>query len=100
MLNEKKGEPAEKRDFQTSNRVRRVQSTNQPGQGIIDNNCGNDCQDISANAMSTLDIGHCAGVKVEPLLAKDCVPAPTNKLMHDNQGPNSEVIDLVGHLRQ
>ena len=67
---------------------------------IIDNNRRNNRQKVSAYAVSALDIGHCAGVKVEPLLAKDCVPAPPNELMHDNQNPNGEMIDLVGHLRQ
>jgi hypothetical protein len=50
--------------------------------------------------VSALDIGHGAGVKVEPFLAEDGVPAPTDELVHNNQNPNGEMIDLVGHSRQ
>ena len=50
--------------------------------------------------MGALDIGHCAGVKVEPFFAEDGVPAPADDLVHNNQHPNGEMIDLVGHSRQ
>jgi hypothetical protein len=97
VFDEKKGEPAQQRDFQTGNCVRGIHASDQPGQCIIDNNRRNNRQKVSAYAVSALDIGHCAGVKVEPLLAKNCVPTPTNELVHDNQNPNGEMIDLVVH---
>jgi hypothetical protein len=100
VLDEKKGEPAKHRDFQTGNRAGGIEASDQPRQCIINNDRRNNRQKVSAYAVSAFDIGHCAGVKVKPPLAKDCVPAPTNELMHDNQDPNGEMIDPVGHSRQ
>ena len=100
VFDEKKGKPTEERDFQTGNCVRGIHATDEPGQRIINNDRRSNRHNVRAYAVSTLDIGHGAGVKVEPLLAKDCVPAPPNELVHNNQNPNSEMIDLVGHSRQ
>ena len=86
--------------FKPAIAVRGIHASDQPCQRIIDNNRRNNRQNVSAYAVSALDIGHGAGVKVEPLLAKDGVPAPTDELVHNNQNPNSEMIDLVGHSRQ
>ncbi len=47
--------------------------------------------------MRALDVGHCPGVKVEPLLAEDGVPAPADKLVNHYQGPNREMIDFGVH---
>ena len=35
--------------------------------------------------------------KIQPFLAKDCVPAPADELIHDDQDPNCEMIDLRVH---
>ena len=78
VFDEKKCEPTEECDFQTGNCIRRIHASDQPRQCIIDNNRRNKRQNLSAYAVGALDISHCAGVKVEPLLTKNGVPAPTN----------------------
>ena len=95
MLDEKKCEPAKQRDLQTGNGRRRIQSGDQPSQRIIDNYRSNNCQDISANAVCPLDVSHRAGVKIEPFLPKDGVPAPADELVYNNQDPNGEMINVV-----
>src|SRR5438876_5067608 len=47
--------------------------------------------------MRALDVGHRPGVKIEPLLAKDRIPSPADKLVNDNQDPNCEMIDFGVH---
>jgi len=47
--------------------------------------------------MRPLDVGHRPGVKIEPLLAEDGVPAPADKLVDHYQGPNREMVDFRVH---
>jgi len=47
--------------------------------------------------MRALDVGHRPGVKVEPLLTEDGVPAPADKLVDHYQGPNREMVDFRVH---
>src|SRR6266545_3667682 len=47
--------------------------------------------------MRALDVGHCPGVQIEPLLAKDGVPSPADKLVDHYQGPNREMVDFRVH---
>jgi hypothetical protein len=46
-----------------------------------------------------LDVGHCSGMKIQPLLAKDRVPAPADEEIDHHQNPNREMIDLRVHNR-
>src|SRR5206468_9627766 len=47
--------------------------------------------------MRALDVGHGAGVQIEPFLAEDGVPAPADELMYNDQEPNCEMIDFRVH---
>lgn len=97
VLDEKKREPANHRDLQSSDCIRRIEASDQPSQGIIHNDRGNDCEEVSANAMRALDIRHRSGVQIKPLFAEHGVPAPADNLMNNNQDPNCEMIDLSVH---
>jgi hypothetical protein len=44
-----------------------------------------------------LDVGHGSGVKIQPLLTKDRVPAPADQEINNNKNPNREMIGLVVH---
>jgi hypothetical protein len=45
------------------------------------------------------DVGHGFGVKIQPDVAEDELPAPADELMDDNENPNREMIDLSAHDR-
>ncbi len=47
--------------------------------------------------MSALDVGHRPGVQIEPLLAKNGVPSPADKLVNHDKDPNCEMIDFAVH---
>ena len=47
--------------------------------------------------MGALDVGHRAGVQIEPLLAENRVPTPANEKIDNDQNPNREMIDLRVH---
>jgi hypothetical protein len=36
-------------------------------------------------------------MQVQPFLAKDGVPSPSDELVNDNQDPHRQMINLVGH---
>ena len=97
VFDEKKGKPTEERYFQTGNCVRGIHASDEPGQGIINNDRRNNRQKVSAYAVITLDIGHCASVKIEPLLTKDGVPSPADKLVNHDKDPNCDMIDFGVH---
>jgi len=97
MFNKQKREPAKQRDFQTGDCIRRVQPHDQPRQRVVDDNCREDCKHVGADVMRALDIGHRSGVQIEPFLAEDGVPSPADELVHQDQDPNGDVIDLRVH---
>ena len=47
--------------------------------------------------MRVFDVSHRARMKIQPFLAKNCVPAPTDQKIHNDQNPNGEMIDLRVH---
>ena len=47
--------------------------------------------------MRPLDVGHRPGVKIQPLLAKNGVPAPADEEINHYKNPDGEMIDLVVH---
>jgi hypothetical protein len=47
--------------------------------------------------MSALDVGHGAGMQIEPFLAKDRVPSPSDELVNHDEDPNCGLIDLGVH---
>jgi len=47
--------------------------------------------------MRALDVGHRSSMEIEPLLAKDAVPAPANQLVDHNKDPDGKMIYLRVH---
>ena len=47
--------------------------------------------------MYVFDVSHRARMKIQPFLAKNCVPAPANQKVDNDQDPDGEVIDLRFH---
>jgi len=47
--------------------------------------------------MRVFDVSHRARMKIQPFLAKNCVPTPTDQKIHNDQNPNGEMIDLRVH---
>ncbi len=97
VFNEQEGEPADERDLQTCNGARRIEPANQPCQRIVDDDRRNKCEQIGGDIVCPLDVGHRSGVKIQPLLAKDRVPAPADEEINHDENPDGEVIDSVAH---
>ncbi len=47
--------------------------------------------------MRPLDVGRGLGVKIQPGVTEDRVPAPANEKIHYDKNPNGEVIDFRVH---
>jgi len=47
--------------------------------------------------MRVFDVGHRARMKIQPFLAKNCVPTPANQKINDDEDPNGEMIDFRVH---
>jgi hypothetical protein len=47
--------------------------------------------------MRLLDIGHGAGVVIQPCLAEECVPAESDEKMDDDKHPDSKMMDFMAH---
>ena len=47
--------------------------------------------------MRVFDVGHRARMRIQPFLAKNCVPTPANQKINDDEDPNGEMIDFRVH---
>jgi hypothetical protein len=97
MLDKKKREPADECDLQTGGCIGRIEARDEPGQCIIDDDCGEDCKEVGADIMRPVDVRHRPGMKIEPFFAEDCVPAVADELMNNDENPDSEMMDLAVH---
>ena len=77
----------------------RVQPADQPGQRVIDNDRREDGERVSPEIMRPLDVGGLLGMKVQPGLAEQGIPAKTNELMNHDQDPNCKVMNARLHNR-
>ena len=97
VFNEQEREPADECDFQTSDCVRGIDPGDQPRQRVIDKNSRNKSDHVGGEIMRPLDVGHRPGVKIQPLLAKNGVPAPADEEINHHKDPDGKMIDLVVH---
>ena len=97
VFHEHKREPARERDLQTAEGTCRVEPRDQHRQSVNDDDRCDEREHIRANIMGALDVGHRAGVQIEPLLAENRVPSPANEKIDNDQNPNREMIDLRVH---
>ncbi len=91
----KEGEPADERDLQSGQGMRDVQLHEQPGQGVIDQDGGDDADEIRKDVMRLLDVRHGAGVEVQPSFAKERIPAEPDGEMDKGKDADGEMMDSV-----
>jgi hypothetical protein len=97
IFDKQEPEPTDQRDLQSSKRTRRIEASDQPRERVINDDGGDDCQHVRTDVMRALDISHCSSMQIEPPIAKDRVPCPADDLMHNDQNPDREMIDLRFH---
>jgi len=92
-----KGEPARERDFQTAPDACRIDPRNEHCQRVVDRDRSKKREHIGTDVMRVFDVGHRARMKIQPFLAKNCVPTPANQKINDDEDPNGEMIDFRVH---
>lgn len=97
VLDKQEREPADERDLQPGDGVCNMHFCEEPGQRVIDKDCGDDRDQIRNHAMRLFDVGHGASVIVQPRLAKESEPPHADKEMYNYEDPDSEMMDLVVH---
>jgi len=97
VFHKHKGEPACERDFQATPDACWVGPRNKNCEGVIDSDRTKEREHVGADVMRVFDVSHRARMKIQPFLAKNCVPAPTDQKIHNDQDPDGEMIDLRVH---
>ena len=64
---------------------------------VIDSDRTKEREHVGTDVMRVFDVSHGARMKIQPFLAKNCVPAPTDQKIHNDQDPNGEMINLRIH---
>src|SRR5205823_13216861 len=90
-------EPADERDTKAANGSLRIKFHDQPGQRVIDDNRCDKCEHIGADVVRSFNVGRGFGVKVEPGIAPNGVPAPADQKIDNDENPNREMIDSSVH---
>jgi hypothetical protein len=94
-LGKQESEPADERDLQAGDGVGHMQFCEEPGQRIIDKDRGYDRNQIRNQVMRLFDVGHGAGVIIQPRVAEESEPPHPDKEMDHDEKPDSEMMDLV-----
>src|SRR5262249_34558889 len=97
VFHEHKGEPARERDSKATPDACWVGPRDKHCECVIDSDRSNEGEHVGADVMRVFDVSHRARMKVQPCLAPNCVPAPTDQKIHNDQNPDSEMIDLCVH---
>ncbi len=77
-----------------------VRPSNKDRECVIDNDGGSEREDVSADAMCSFDVGRGFGVKIQPSVAPNGVPAPANEKINNDENPDRDVIDSSVHYKR
>ena len=97
VFHKHKGEPACERDFQATPDACWVGPRDKNCECVIDSDRSKEGEHVGTDVMRVFDVSHRARMKIQPFLAKNCVPAPTDQKIHNDQNPDGEMIDLRVH---
>ena len=97
VFHKHKGEPACQRDFQATPDACWVGPRDKNRECVIDSDRSKEGEHVGTDVMRVFDVSHRARMKIQPFLAKNCVPTPTDQKIHNDQNPNGEMIDLRVH---
>src|SRR5439155_12877348 len=97
VFHEHEGQPACERDFQATPDACWVGPRDKNSECVIDSNRTKEREQVGTDVMRVFDVSHGARMKIQPFLAKNCVPAPTDQKIHNDQDPDGEMIDLRVH---
>jgi hypothetical protein len=97
VFHEHKSEPARERDFKTAPDACWVGPRDKHCECVINSDGGEEREHVGTDIVRVFDVRHRARMKIQPFLAKNCVPAPADQKVHNDQDPDGEMIDLRVH---
>jgi len=97
VFHKHKGEPACERDFQATPDACWIDPRDKHFECVIDSDRSKEGEHVGTDVMRVFDVSHRARMKIQPFLAKNCVPTPTDQKIDNDQNPNGELIDLRVH---
>ena len=97
VFHEHEREPARECDFQTTPDACWVGPRDKDSECVIDSDRTKEREHVGTDVMRVFDVSHGARMKIQPFLAKNCVPTPANQKINDDEDPNGEMIDFRVH---
>lgn len=96
---QEENEPNCERDFHAAPEAFCVRPSDQDREHVVNNNRPDEGEDVSADVMRSLDVGRRLRMLVQPHVAENGVPAPTDEEINDDKNPNDFVVDSNVHGR-
>ncbi len=100
VFHEHERKPASERDFETAPNACWVRPSDKQCERVVDDNRSDEREDVGADAMCSLDVGRGFGVKIQPSVAPNGVPAPANEKINNDENPDRDVIDSSVHYKR
>ena len=100
VFHKHKREPAPDGDFQATPDAFGIGPSDQDRERVIDNDRRDEREEIRPELMRVLDVGYGFGVEIEPDIAPDRVPAPTDQEIKNDENPNGEMINSNLHYKR